>query len=171
MHSHNTIFKFIQNKKFLSTINLHTNNPLHHMFYDQMLIGSKLLLSPQLKLFFNYPPNIKKIVFNKINYYDIYHPPFELNNHDIQHIQNKFKTLYLHGKFIPNTPYLGFQENEMDMKKRDWYIWSYTPIEYIDSNNEFMNKLFDLGYPKIDIFNKYIFDSLIEYDCSKKKNK
>ena len=168
MHSHNTIFRFIQNKKFLSTINLHTNNPLHHKFYDQMLIGSKLQLSPELKLFFHYPPNLKKIVFNKINYFDIYQPSFDLNNHDIQHIQNKFKILYLHSKFIPTTPYLGYQQLE-NKNKRDWYIWSYTPIEYIDNKSEFMNKMYDLGYPKIELFNKYILDSLIEYDITNNK--
>lgn len=169
-HCHKTIYRFIHNSAKYTSVNLHKDNHLHHMFFDQMKIASKLELSPEIKMMFNYPPNIKKVIFDKVNYYDLIHPPFELNPNDKKIILNSFKTLYSHSVFLPETPYLGYNTNHNQLGNRHWYIWSYTPVQFISSKNEFMEGLFRHGYNTNYIMQKNVVDPLLEWDYRKSKS-
>lgn len=155
-----------QTSKF-NTVNLHHQNPLHNIFFDQMLVASKLQLSPQIHSLFS-TPSTKKIIFDKISYYPmtLSSPPFHLSQNDIEQIQLKYKFLYNHSKFVPLTPFLGYQI--INPHHKNWFIWSYTDVKFVDGSNEFMNQLYDLKYPQNSFFNHFILDSLIQYDCKKK---
>ncbi len=162
MHQHNTIFRFLQNSAKYSSVNLHTNNFHHHIFFDQMKIGSTLEWSPKIQMAFSYPPHLKKIIFDKIEYYDLTKPSFELNENDQMDILKKFKSLYIHQRFIPESPFLGFKNIDPQTKK--WFIWSYTPIQIIDTTNQFMEGLYRYGYHANPLLQKIVVDPMCEFD-------
>jgi hypothetical protein len=166
MHQHGTIYRFLQNAKKYSSVNLHINNFDNHIFFDQMKIGSKLGCSPEIRMVFSYP-NVKKIIFDKVSYYDVVNPPFELQKEDQLQIFQKFRMLYHHQRFIPKTPFLGFQQNNDQMK--DWFIWSYTPIEIIDTKNQFMESLYRHGYNSNPLLQKIVVDPMCEWDFMKSR--
>ncbi len=143
-----------------NTVNLLRNDPMHHIFYDQMRITSKLNISPQILMVNNIPElNINKIYFEKIKYYDFYHPSFNLSKKDIEQIRFKYKFLYNHSRFIPRLPYLGFNMvNNIDKK---WYIWSYTDIIQVNSKNEFLDKFYELNFHKDKIIEENVLDYLL----------
>jgi hypothetical protein len=168
MHQHGTIYRFLQNAGKYSSVNLHISNFHHHIFFDQMQIGSKLGWSPEIRMGFSYKPNTKKIIFDKVNYFDIVKPPFELKKEDQLQIFQKFRMLYNHHRFIPKTPFLGFLEND---EMKDWFIWSYTPIEIIDNQNQFMEGLYRHGYNVNPLLQKIVVDPMCEWDYQKNKNR
>lgn len=154
-------------------LNLHLDNPSHHIFFDQMKVGSILSLSPHIHYYKNnIELNNKKICFNNVHYYDMILPKIKLDKSDIHQIQQKYKLLYNHSKFIPYTPFLGYNiinENMICEKKRNWYIWSYTDILQVDSKKEFMEKFYDLNYHKDPFIEKNILDFLLEHDYKNNK--
>lgn len=183
MHQHGTIYRFLQNAKKYSSVNLHKNNFENHIFFDQMKIGSKLGWSPEIRMAFSYP-NVKKIIFDKVSYYDVVNPPFELHKEDQLQIFQKFRMLYHHQRFIPKTPFLGFLQKwsapmgtySLDevqslssCQMKDWFIWSYTPIEIIDTKNQFMESLYRHGYHANPLFQKIVVDPMCEYDFMKSR--
>ncbi len=158
------------NNNNFNTVNLQLTNPHHHIFFDQMRVASLLNLSPNILMYKNIPDlNIKKIYFNKINYFDLNNPKLKINSADIHQIQQKYKLLYNHGKFIPYTPYLGY--NIINEDRRNWYLWSYTDILKIDNKNEFMEKFYEFNYHKNKFIEKNVLDFLLEYDFKCYKNK
>ncbi len=112
---------------------------------------------------------IKKIIFDKVDYYDVVKPPFELNEMDKKEIFAKFKSLYLHQRFIPETPFLGFLKKDHQMK--NWFIWSYTPIKIVDNTNEFMEGLYRYGYHANPLLQKIVVDPMCEWDYQRNKNR
>lgn len=150
-----------QSSKY-NTVNL--QNPI---FYDQMLVSSKLQLSPLIHSVFSTPTH-KKVIFDKIQYYPmtLSSIPFHLSQKDIEQIQLKYKILYNHSKFVPLSPYLGYQI--VNPHQKSWFIWSYTDVKFVDGPKEFMNQIYDLKYPQNSFFNHFILDSLIQHDCKKK---
>ena len=131
-----------------------------YFFYQQMKNGSSLQYSPFIQHEITLSPQLKKIYFTKIHYYDLVHPPFPLLFNDQKYIQTLFQSLYSYPSFLPRTPFLGYLSQE---NKRKWYIWSYTPIVKIDSKHDFMEYFFEFRYDKNHIFDKYVVDSLLEY--------
>jgi hypothetical protein len=157
------IHTFLRNTiKNNNTVNLH-----HHqtLFYDQMLVASKMELSPKIQGIF-LTPTTKKIIFDKIQYFPMEDMSLTLQKKDIEEIQIKYKLLYNHSRFIPLNPYLGYQSIHPNYRK--WYIWSYTDLKFVDGNKEFMNQLYDLKYNKNPFFQHYIMDFIIDHDCKKK---
>lgn len=145
-----------------NTVNL--QNPV---LYDQILVASKLQLSPLIHSVFS-TPTTKKVIFDKIQYYPMTSSssiPFHLSQKDIEQIQLKYKILYNHSKFVPLTPYLGYQI--VNPVHKNWFIWSYTDVKFVDGPKEFMNQLYDSKYPENSFFNHFILDSLIQHDCKK----
>jgi hypothetical protein len=164
MHQHGTIYRFLQNSAKYSSVNLKKDHFHNHIFFDQMKIASKLEWSPEIRMAFSYP-NVKKIIFDKVSYYDMNKPPFELHEMDKKHIFTKFKMLYSHQRFIPETPFLGFLQTNQHHK--DWFIWSYTPIQIINSKNEFMEGLYRHGYHANPLLQKIVVDPMCEWDYQK----
>jgi hypothetical protein len=159
-HMHNTIFRFLQNSVKYSSVNLHKNNPFDHMFFDQMKVASQLEIAPKLELVKLYPMDVKKIIFQKVQYFDIIKPPFQLNEKDCNYIFSLHKMLHRHGKFIPTTPYLGFK-NYQDIRK--WYIWSYTPIHFMDCKNQYLEGLYRFGYLENPLLRNHVVYPMLDY--------
>ncbi len=157
------IHTFIKNTSKYNTVNLH-----HHqtLFYDQMLIASKIQLSPQIHSLFS-TPTTKKIIFDRVHYFPTEDLTSSLKKKDIEQIRLKYQLLYNHSRFIPTTPFLGYQV--LNPNHKNWYIWSYTDVKFVDGKKEFMDTLYHLGYQKNPFFEHFILDSLIKYDCKKNR--
>ncbi len=146
-------------KKDFNTVNLLKNEPLHHMFYDQMKITSKLFISPNILMTQSLPElKINKIYFEKIKYYDFYNPTFNLTQNDIRQIQCKYSFLYNHSKFIPRLPYLGYN---IVNNNKNWYLWSYTDIVFVNNKIEFLDKFYEFNFHKDKIINENVIDYLL----------
>lgn len=143
----------------INSVHLSKTNPLDLMFFDQMKIASQLQLAPKIQLVSNQGPS-RTIYFDNLKYLDLYHPPFTIIPDDQHKIQQLFYTLFLHHTFFPKTPYLGYQiipEN----KKRQWYLWSYTPIDYLRGKQDLLDKYYEHSYHKVPLFDSFVTDYLL----------
>ena len=157
MFSTQTIQRIIKNNKKYQFVNLSKENPYHHMFYDQMRIAQTFHVCPPIIYVYDIG-HIKKIMFPTIKMINPYQYSFQTD--DIHDIFSKYKYLFLHHRFIPKTPYLGYSWNE-NKQKKIWYIWSYTDIDFVDNQNEFIDKFYENHFHKDFFIEQYLLDNLL----------
>ena len=157
MFSSQTIQRIIKHNKKYQFVNLSKKDPYHHMFYDQMRIVERVHICPPIKHIFDVG-DIKKIMFPNVKMVTPEKYCFQID--DIHDIFLKYKYLFLHSRFIPKKPYLGYIWNE-NKQKKIWYIWSYTDIDFIDNRNEFIDKFYENHFHKDFFIDQYILDDLL----------
>ncbi len=141
-----------------NSVSLNLNDPLTNDFFDKMSVSSKLTLAPPINMYIHYPPNIRRVYFDRVMYYN----NIELGVCDQNAILNKFKLLS-NMNFIPTTPYLGYLPYYHKRCYQNWFIWSYTNIIPVQGKTDFLNKFYDLGYHKTQWMEKYVLDSFLKY--------
>ena len=161
MHQHNTIYKYIYEFNKYNTLNLCRKNIQHSLFFDQMKNSSNIGLSPKIHALYHYPNDINKIIFDKSLYFDMNDiDDIHLCNKNRINILNQYLILYKYCKFIPKTPYLGYSFNNHN-NGRNWYIWSYTDIDFVDNKKDFLDKFYENGYHKNKFIDKFILDDFL----------